>query len=694
MSPVRHQPCVIRPASLLAASVAGLVWISSFAQGQVASVITNVADVRALSSAQAAEARAVKLRGVVVDLSDPREHAVIVADDTGGLYALANTNLFAPNHRGDLLELTGVTDPGEFAPIVKVSDARWLGTAPLPEPLAVSYDQLISGEMDAQWVEISGVIQNCSPTEPDSDDRRAVLLVNGGALHVIIRGPQNTNLVVDARVRVAAVCLYQFNQNRQLLNPVLVVPRGLSILIEQPAPADPFAAPILAADSLLRYSQVRNSGHRVHVRGVVTYNQSGSSVWIRDAASGLRLQTSSPEIAQVGDMIDVLGFPKYGATPVLEEATFRKLGPTNPPVPLALNHPTNSFNNENNLVSVEAMLTEIAPVPEGVALTLESEGTVFKAVLKQPSQTAQKPDWQPGSRVRVTGICSVIYDESKPVMGVWHPQSFQLLLRSPADVTVLRAPSWWTLNHIVYLLGVITGGLLLATGAITVVARRRLREQAQHRAMAEAEFAAILSERNRMAREIHDTLAHGLTAISFRLRAAKVHATSAGDLLNQQLDAAQEDVRKSLAEARDSIWNMRSQVLETGDLPGALKNILKEMADGSGCQTDFQVTGDSRRLAPVTENNLLRLGQEAITNATRHAQARQIKVQLAFSEKQFRLSVWDDGCGFDTAHLRKSQGGFGLVGMRERAKEMQGELDIRSVPGKGTEVTLTIPLSG
>lgn len=682
--------CLIAVAGVLA-GLAGLPY-PVLAQ---TTIITNAAAVRALTMSEAAEARPVRLRGVVIDRSDPWERAVVVADTTAGLYALADTNLFAPYQRGDWLDLTGTTDPGEFAPILKVRSVTKLGTALLPTPQPVTHHQLLTGMLDAQWVEIRGVIQYCSPPTPGTDDRRAVLSADGGLVHIILRGPQDSSLVVDAQVRVPAVCLYQFNQKRQFLSPVLVVPNGLRVLIERPAPAEPFATPMRLASSLLLYSPGTPPGHQVHVRGVVTHSQAGSTVWIRDASSGLRLQTRAPETATPGDLIEVLGFPKYGAaTPRLEEAVFRKLGTTNPPAPLALVSPTNAFAHEDNLVSVEAKLTEVAPVLEGIALLLEAEGVVFKAALKQPAAAHQRLGWQPGSRVRVAGICSVTYDESRPVMGIWHPESFQLLLRSPADLTILRAPSWWTLQHIVYLLGLATSGMLLVTGVIMLLARRRLREQAARRAMAEAEFAAILAERNRMAREIHDTLAQGLVATSVQLRLARKHASAAPVTLTAHLETAQQLVSSSLEEARSSIWNMRSQVLETGDLASALKGILTQMADGTEVATGFEVTGKVRRLSPVLENNLLRIGQEAITNATKHAKAGRITVALDFGEKQFRLEVSDDGRGFDTARPGPPADGFGLVGMQERAAHIKGELQVHSQPGQGTGVRLTVPLSG
>jgi signal transduction histidine kinase len=118
------------------------------------------------------------------------------------------------------------------------------------------------------------------------------------------------------------------------------------------------------------------------------------------------------------------------------------------------------------------------------------------------------------------------------------------------------------------------------------------------------------------------------------------------------------------------------------------------MADGADFQAALEVTGRPRRFAPVIENNLLRVGQEAITNAARHARAKKLNVTLDFGEKLFRLTVRDDGAGFDPAKPPPSSGGFGLVGIKERAAELKGELRIRSEPDKGTEITLTVPLSG
>jgi signal transduction histidine kinase len=660
-----------------------------------APVLTNVAQVRQLTSKEAGRALPVKLRGVVLEKSEPRSRAVIIADETGGLYLLANGNQLANHNRGDLLEVTGVSDPGQFAPIVKISQARKIGTSTNPPPRTVSYHELLTGALDAQWVELTGVVRRYLPPDTNSTIFRVLVAADGGVVSVRGYLPRDPNLKEDAEVRVQAICLYQFNQKRQVLTPILQLPSSQSLQVLKPAPADPYAMPIRAADSLLQFSPDTPLGHRVRVRGVVTHAQPGNMIWIRDASAGLRIQTRQTEDLHPGDEIDVLGFTVYGThSPMLDEAIFRKTGTNHLVTPLALTNSNVAFDHEDDLVQATALLKDVQRVVDGLVFTFEMNGTVFRATLKTLERNNLRPEWLPGSQVRVTGICSLVHDDIRPMMGIWQPQSFQLLLRSPADLEILVAPPWWTPQRTTYALGLICAGLLIASAIGVSLSRRRLKEQAHRREMAEAEFAAILTERNRVAREIHDTLAQGLAATSVQLRLARKQAGGNAEALQNHLDAAQQLVRDSLQEARNSIWNNRSQVLETGDLPTALGGILKQMADGSELKTALEITGRPRRFAPVLENNLLRVGQEAITNAVRHARAKTIKVTLEFGERQFRLTVRDDGKGFDPASPPPSPGGFGLLGMRERAQELKSDLQVRSKPDGGTEISLNVPLAG
>jgi signal transduction histidine kinase len=266
----------------------------------------------------------------------------------------------------------------------------------------------------------------------------------------------------------------------------------------------------------------------------------------------------------------------------------------------------------------------------------------------------------------------------------------QLLLRSPGDVTVTRAAPWLTPRRAFLLAVAVAGVILAALVVVLVVARRHIAQREEARKLAEVEFAAMLAERNRLARELHDTIAQELNAVSMQMELAKNTARSGTiEQVMPHLATAHSLVRGCLAETRESIWDMRSHILEGNDLLGALRSVAEQMSAGSDCTIRTQLHGKARRLAPMLENNLLRIGQEAVSNALKHARARTIDVELAFEPARVVLVVRDDGEGFDP-HTQSPAGHFGLRGMRERVEQMQGELSIRRGEMGGTCVEVAV----
>jgi signal transduction histidine kinase len=201
----------------------------------------------------------------------------------------------------------------------------------------------------------------------------------------------------------------------------------------------------------------------------------------------------------------------------------------------------------------------------------------------------------------------------------------------------------------------------------------------------------VLQERNRMAREIHDTLAHGLTGIIVQLEAAEDTLHEDPDAAEGHIGRARDLARSSLAEARRSVQALRPQLLEHLDLPSALTRYVAQMTEGTGILARFVLEGAPRGLSPDAEDNLLRIALEAVTNALRHARAHEILVTLTFEATRVRLSVTDDGRGF-VPHASATRAGFGLAGMWERAERIGGVFTLASRPGKGTEITVVIPL--
>ncbi|EDX85827.1 GAF domain protein [Synechococcus sp. PCC 7335] len=214
----------------------------------------------------------------------------------------------------------------------------------------------------------------------------------------------------------------------------------------------------------------------------------------------------------------------------------------------------------------------------------------------------------------------------------------------------------------------------------------RLAEAAQTNALS----SALTSERNRLAREIHDTLAQAFTGVSLQLEAAKAAAPDNLEDSTYHIDRAGQLARRGLSEARRSVHALRSQALETDTLPNALRTALYEMTQSSPTQPHFRLKGTPFALPENIQTNLLRIGQEAITNALRHAQADNLTLLLEFSPAQVRLSVTDDGTGCEISSFSELEG-FGLMGMRERVYRFDGHFSFTSHPRRGTVIDITIP---
>jgi signal transduction histidine kinase len=206
-------------------------------------------------------------------------------------------------------------------------------------------------------------------------------------------------------------------------------------------------------------------------------------------------------------------------------------------------------------------------------------------------------------------------------------------------------------------------------------------------------FALVLEERARLAREIHDTLAQGFVGISSQLDAVAMCMPEEASPARRYLDLARRMARHSLTEARRAVMDLRASVLEGQDLAAALSSGTRIWTAGSGVDIEIELSGAPGELPQDYEQNLLRIAQEAVTNALKHAGATRIDIRLHMEAHKLFLRVVDNGRGFEQDGVFASLGGhFGLIGMRERAERLGGELMLASEPGKGTEVEVRVPL--
>jgi signal transduction histidine kinase len=621
----------------------------------------------------------VRILGVVTD--DVPEPDFFVQDKTAGIYVEGSQASKLVHRVGDIVEIEGVTAPGKFAPVIQERKTRVVGKGRLPKTTVYSFAELADGRMDSQWVQVRGTIRSAAIDQTSWPEVTLALRVTSGGGEFSVRVPiqreRDFSYLVDNEVLIEGVCGSRYTSQRQLSGILFYVPRLSFISIESPAPEVAFSA-------VLRFSPDAGLLRRVRVRGVVTHQQAGNALFLQSGEKGLRVLTRQDTRLQVGDEVEVFGFPEMGeSAPVLADAVFHRVGHVVPPVAvkLALDSPWEQY--DGALVITDAVLLDRRIQLDGIRLLLRTGEQLFEALLQAPEPKGLR-SIPLNSQVRITGVCLVRSG------GLWAvPQSFRMLLRSPQDIVVLQTPSWWNLHHLISILGVTAGiSLMVLVGA--AVLGKRLRKQIASIPQKPQNWA-VLEERNRIARELHDTLEQELTAITMQLDLVADCFQDTPRVAQQALDTARSMSRHCIVEARRSVWDLRCHLLEHGDLASALERVVEPLVAQTNPRVDVRVVGSPVRLHASIEMNLLRIGQEAVANALKHGLARNVAVELRYAPDSVRLEVVDDGHGFVPDET--PAGHFGLLDMRERAQCMDSWLHVESDPGTGTSVSIEVPIN-
>lgn len=440
---------------------------------------------------------------------------------------------------------------------------------------------------------------------------------------------------------------------------------------------------------------------RVRVQGVVTLPVAGKGMYVQDDSGGVWIEDPAAQ-AKMGQKVDVVGFAasREGA-PLLEDAVWEQLGAA--PLPAA---PTvtadealsGSFNARR--VQMDALVLEISRLSEGSTLVLQAGERVFLARLagspdSNPSIPATENSW-----VRVSGVCvnnRAPRDAAPDGADVWsRPVSFHLMLSGPDAISVVRAPDWWTLERVLFVIAML---LLLALVAIAWVIALRRRVTRQTAVISRhVQQETLNEERMRIARELHDSLEQDLLGITMQLKATE-KLLDKPDRARRSLQLASAMVRRSQAETHRAVWDLRERKVGQEGLVPTLRSALAGLTSGAGSTggpaIEVEVIGEERELPPQTENHVLRVALESVTNAFKHAGANTVKVKVDFTPTQVELKVIDDGKGFDADHPPDPiSGHFGLFGMKERAAKLHGTLRVESSPGRGTSIHLVAPVNG
>ena len=663
-------------------------------------LITTVKAIRALSQDEGAKGYPVRVRGVVTHFDERADVSLIIHDGELGQFVVppANVNTvgaWRALERGDVIEIVGRTVRGGFAPNLEPAAIRRIGHAPLPHPKKIPFAAIVTGRHDCDFVEIVGVVQRAWRA---SDPQMHTLFADVAFEEGIVRAafwdfaPGDLERLIDARVRLQGNVGALFGRTEQLRGVSLFVGHTRDITVLE-SPPDPFAMPTRSIRSIYNYSAAGEVNRRIRIRGVVTGYIPGNPVevsdftttttfryvrnvlYVDDGTGAARIETEQTQRIAPGTVVDVAGFPRVTpGKPILANAMFTVAGEAAQPAaaPVTVTSVLTP-DYDAMLVRMEAHFLSMLRTPTERILVLRVGESVFDANVEAVPATTALDRLRAGSVVAVTGVYSYQWGP---------PPAFRLFLRSVDDVTVVAAAPWWTLRHTAVMVAILA---LVACGAgfWAHAATRRKRQQ----------YQAVLTERSRVARELHDTLEQGLAGIALQLEAVAGSVEASPERALQSIAVARQMLRYSQEEARRSVMDLRAQALESRDLPDALTDLVRQMTLGGDAVAHVKIDGIRRRLDASDEHHLLRIGVEALTNALKHSGARRIDMLLRFSPDSVELTVQDDGCGLIQAvgDVVAGRGHFGLLGIRERVDKMGGVLLLDGAPGTGTRLTVIVP---
>ena len=536
--------------------------------------LTTARELRNLSAVEAARSYPVHLHAVP-SRSSNRNARSFLRDETGASFIRWSKNL--PDfHAGQQIEVEGESYPGLYLTGIVGRKATVLSEGAPPAPRPVSYEQLASGQFHYDWVEVEGIVRAVTAGEKYSVLK--IALGNGSidVYPVTDEGTTDEHLV-DASVRVAGIAAGYINDRRQLVAPHLRVRSLADITVLEAAPAEPFAIDTTPTAELLRFAPNGRAGHRVKVRGIVTQQEPGSAVYLRDGAQGLRVRTTTSETFAPGEIVEALGFPSMGALNAeLDDTALRRTGETSPvEATFASAKDLAAGKFDADLVQVEGDVRVVVREPDRLRLAVQAGSTVFSAVIQPLPSEAESP--AAGAHVRLRGICRVV-EATQPTRSFQHrARAFELLVgNTPLDIAILRRPSWWTTQRLAIAAGTLFGLTVLAF-AWAALLRRQVRQQtAVIRTQIEA--ATIADERQRIAREFHDTLEQELVGVTLHLDAAAARTTETK--LRELITATRRLVQQLQTGARSFVWNLRETSLATQPLADAIRSAVAGATTG------------------------------------------------------------------------------------------------------------------
>ena len=665
-------------------------------------VLHTVKEIQRLSDEDLSHGYAAQITGTVT-YSDPSVRDTFVQDETGGIFVFAPTGGNLNLKAGQLVAISGFASPGGFAHVIVEPKIRLLGTHPMPRPLRLDMEQLLTGLADSQWTEAVGIVRTASV---EVGHLRLNVSFGAHRFDVFVAGTTHIpDWLVDSRLRFRGVCGAVTNYRGQLLGVQMSVP-DLSFIRSEPGRVSN-RLPLLRFNQLLQYTNDANFDLRSRTRGTIVFTHPTGPTYLRDAAgAGLLIKTHAKADLKAGDLMEVVGTTRIGDfAPFLEDAQLTRLSSLQAPKPALLTaEEVLSTGADAQFVEIDGFLVNDSSGAGEQTLILQAGDRLFQASLAD----GKLPSLAKGALLRVRGLIALQVQNSDQFL---LPVSFSLMLRSAEDVTVLRNSPWWTAERMLYL---VTGGIALILAAIAwiMILRRRVhlqttdlrqaKEVAEEASRTKGEFLSNMSHEirtpmNGVLGMTQLALETNLTDdqreyISTANQSADALLTVINDILDfSKIEAGKLDLDPISFQLRDGL----ADDLRTIAMKAQEKNLelVYEIDDA----IPDNLVGDPGRLRQIVLNlvsNAVKftLQGEVALNVTLESQSAELVV--------LHFAIRDTGIGIpsekqqlvfaafsqaDSSTTRRFGGtGLGLSISRQLVALMNGKIWVESVVGEGS----------
>ena len=692
--------------------------LGTSAPGKGEQILTTTDAIRKLPVDQARLKKPVSLDAVVT-YNDPIQRVAFVQDRTGGVFVWSN-DLNSRLSIGDSVLLNGTTGPGDFAPIVMPSSIQvkrhLISLAQLLQSNAKYSDEdIFAGRADSQWIELEGIVRD---NKLVSGQDTLLIAHNGARFRVLF--PSNHPLpasLVNARVRVRGVCSTIFNSTRQLIGIQVYAQDPDQITVLKPSPYGPFDGPTTSIARLATFSPSKSAGYRLRLHGTVLATAREGPTWIRDATGAVLIRDHNQMQLAPGDDVDVAGFQAVGkAAPEIENAELHWNASGQAPQPLSITT-DQALSGEHNaqLVQIDARLVDQFQNGQERILLAQAGRHTFAVRSKPPVESLDI-----GSLLRLTGICV-----SDAPAGDSLP-SFDLVLRSPADLVVLSHAPWMTSERAYRVLGFLAA-LSLAACIWVAILRRRVRRQTKIISDKLVEVGALKERAESGSRAKSEFLAN----ISHEIRTPMNGILGMTELaLEQELQPVLRDTLRMVKSSADSLLLIVNNILDLSKVEAGklelemiefnLTNCIEETvcmlaarADGKGLELICDLRADLPQTVITDPSRLRQILTNLLGNSIKFTDRGEVEL-LVYPEAHdgetsvIHFAVRDTGIGIprekqslifaaftqaDASTTRLYGGsGLGLSIASQLVGLLSGRIWVESQVGHGSTFHFTVPL--